>query len=445
MTIEPESRFEQTMTAKIDAERKWTGERIAAALKVGAKYREYKPMFDQTNYSYTTAAAFPYASLTTPTDMYVHKRPMYLLVEPAKAMALLGSQPSLFTYSAFNSLKATAVEDYIAKESTGAGYVMGTLQAGPHTILAGVRVEKNEWSSDRKSINSATLRETPVHHGNAYTNVLPGLHLRHELRKNLILRESVNRSYGRPTLSRLTLGRSEDVNGNIAVGNPYLKPTESDNADLQLEQYTQRGGLYSAGVFYKKMKGFYYNQVYKFSVLDANDIAIPNPAGTRQWQQWQNALGATNRGLELIANQKLYFLPKPFNGLGVQLSATLTDSVANYPDRPGEKLPTYGFSHYMFNSALEYVQGNFRGRIAYRYRSEYLEGIDTSKYIDDWFAAREQVDAEVSYRLRKNLRVYANGDNLTQRVQASYQGTLPYIEDNSNFGYRITVGAELNF
>lgn len=445
MTMEPEERWEKTLTAKVDVEKKFVGERMASAIKVGAKYREFKPMFDQTNYSYTTAANFPYASITTPTDRYVHKNPMYLDVDPLRAVALLNSTPSLFTYSTYNSLRASAVEDYVAKESTSSGYAMGTVQYGHHTLLAGVRVERNSWAANRKTISQVTLRESPVHNGNSYTNVLPGIHFRHELRKNLILRESVNRSYGRPTLSRLTLGRSEDINGNIAVGNPYLKPTESDNVDVQIEQYTQKGGLYSAGFFYKKMKGFYYNQIYKFNEFDENDIAIPNASGTRQWQQWQNARGATNKGLELIANQKLYFLPKPFNSLGVQLSATFTDSVANYPDRPGEKLPTYGFSHYMFNSSLEYVQGKFRGRIAYRYRSEYLEGIDTSKYIDDWFAAREQVDAEVSYRLRKNVRLFVNGENLTGRVQASYQGTLPYIEDNSNFGYRITVGGDLTF
>lgn len=445
MTMEPESRFERTMTAKIDAEKKWVSDKVASALKIGAKFREYKPMFDQTNYSYTTAANFPYASLTQTTDLFVHQRPMYLLVDPLKSVALLNSTPSLFTYSAYNSIRATAIEDYIAKETTDAYYAMGSFQLGRHTLLGGVRAEHNTWASDRKTINAVTLKESPVHNGRSYTEWLPGLHLRHALAPNLILRESVSKSYGRPTLSRLTLGRSEDINGNVAVGNPYLSPTTADNADIQLEQYIGKGGLYSVGLFWKKMKGFYYNQIYKFNVLDANDAGIPDPAGTRQYSKWQNANGAVNKGIELIANQKLYFLPKPFDGFGIQLSATFTDSVADYPNRPGEKLPTYGFSHYMFNSSLDYVYGKFRGRVSYRYRSEYLEGIDTNRYIDDWFDGREQIDAEVSYRLRKNLRTYVNGENLTSRVQASYQGRRPYIEDNSNYGYRLTFGAEYTF
>ncbi len=445
LTMEPEDRVETSYTAKIDAEKKFVGQSLAAAIKVGAKFRGSDPRFDQTQGNYTTTATFPYAQVVRPIDRVVHRRQQYMQVQPEKVRELLKSNPALFPVNVYAGLRASAIEDFTAHESTTAAYAMGTAQIGRTTILGGVRVETNTWDSKRKTIDQVTLRESPVKNGNDYTNVLPGIHFRHALQPNLILRESFNRSYGRPTLSRLTLGRSEDVNGNIAVGNPFLKPTTADNFDAQLEQYTARGGLFSVGVFWKKMQGFYYNQVYKFNVLDANEVAIPDVNGTRQWQRWENAKGAENKGIELIAQQKLYFLPKPFNGLGVQLSATFTDSVANYPDRPGEKLPTYGFSRTMFNAAADYVLGNFRGRLAYRYRSSYLEGIDTTKYLDDWFAAREQLDAEVSYRLRKNIRLTVSGENLTSRPQASFQGYLPYIEDNSNYGWRATFGVDLTF
>ncbi len=150
----------------------------------------------------------------------------------------------------------------------------------------------------------------------------------------------------------------------------------------------------------------------------------------------EETFGAMNEGNIGYALQRLP---------GLLVSATFTDSVANYPDRPGEKLPTYGFSHYMFNASADYVLGNFRSRLTYRYRSQYLEGIDANKYLDDWFAPREQLDAEVSYRLRKNIRLTVSGENLTSRVQASYQGYLPYIEDNSNYGWRATFGMDVTF
>ncbi|MBI5766455.1 MAG: TonB-dependent receptor [Verrucomicrobia bacterium] len=446
LTLEPEDRIEETVTAKIDAEKKFVTDRFVFAFKTGGKIRATFPRFDQSQQNYTTGTTFPYAQVVRPTDRVVHKRPQYLEVIPEKVRELLASSPALFPSNVYAAKRASVIEDFAAEEKTGAAYAMGTVQLGRHTtILGGVRVEANWWESRRKQVDQATLRETPVNNGSYYTNVLPGLHFRHALGPNLILRESVNRSYGRPTLSRLTLGRSEDINGNIAQGNPYLRPTTSDNFDVQLERYTARGGLFSVGLFWKKMQGFYYNQSYRFTTLDANGDAIPDPNGTRTWQKWQNAAGADNKGIELIAQQKLHFLPKPLNGLGLSLSATFTDSVAHYPDRPGEKLPTYGFSRAMFNASGDYVLGPFRGRLSYRYRSAYLEGIDTTRYLDDWFAAREQLDAEVSWRLRKNTRLTISGENLTSRVQASYQGYLPYIEDNSNYGWRATVGVELTF
>jgi len=324
---------------------------------------------------------------------------------------------------------------------------MASVQIGRTTIVGGVRVESNSWESTRKRIDAVTLREIQRKDGNKYTEWLPGLHFRHELRKNLILRESYNRSYGRPTLSRLTLGRSIDVNGNIAEGNPKLDPTTSHNFDVQLEQYTQTGGLYSAGVFYKKMKGFYYNKVYRYTLLDANEVPIPDPAGVAQYSQWQNANGAINKGIELIANQKLFFLPGPLQNLSVQTSATFSDSDAKYPDRPDEKLPTYGFSDYMFNGALEYAHGKFRARAAYRYRAAYLEGIDTNRYIDDWYAAREQVDVEASYRITRGLRLQASVEDVFGKARASEQGFIrgAYPEDVYRYGWKATVGIDYTF
>jgi len=195
------------------------------------------------------------------------------------------------------------------------------------------------------------------------------------------------------------------------------------------------------------MKGFYYEKEYTFNVLDANGTPIPDPIGTRLYSQQQNANGAVNYGLELVANQKLFFLPGPLKGLTVSTSATFTDSDAKYPDRPDEKLPTYGFSKTMFNGALEYAQGKFRARASYRYRAAYLEGIDTNKYIDDWFAAREQVDAEASYRWTRNLRVSASVEDVFARPRVSEQGFQrgAYPEDVYRYGWKVTFGVDYTF
>jgi hypothetical protein len=91
------------------------------------------------------------------------------------------------------------------------------------------------------------------------------------------------------------------------------------------------------------------------------------------------------------------------------------------------------------------VQGKFRGSISYRFRSDYLSGLGATAGTDDIFAAREQVDMELSYRFAKKLRGFISGDNLTSRPQVSYFAHPRNVEDHSQFGWRATVGAEYSF
>lgn len=447
LSIEPEAKVEKVMNGKVDWERKFIGEKFTTALKTGVKYRESKPRFEQTEYVYdTVATGFPYASVIKPVDRLLRGIQQYAEVEPRKVRALLGTNPNLFVNQHYDSLTGSAIEDYQAKESTSAAYVMGSLQSRRHTVITGLRMERNQWRSANKVIDEGTLSEKIVHTGNTYSVWLPGIHFRHVLAPNLIMRESVHRSYARPRLSSLTEGRREDEDGNVDQGNPFLKPTTSTNFDAQIEYYSARGGLYSVGVFYKKMKGFYFDRTLRFAgAYDANRQPILVPNGPLTYTFADNAEGAVNKGIELIAQQKLFFLPKPFGNLGVSLSATFTDSDAKYPQRPNEKLPTFGFSDYIFTSSLEYVQGKFRGSISYRYRSDYLSSLGSTRDSDDIYAAREQVDAEISYRFAKRLRVYASGDNLTSRPQVSYFAYPINVEDNSQFGWRATTGVEYSF
>ncbi len=447
LSIEPEERWENAYSGKTDWERKFVGEKLAGAFKTGAKYTQTKQRFEQDQYEYDTPATFPYAQVMKRSDFVINGREMFMEIEPAKVRALLQSNPALFPYVAYDSLKGAAEEDYIAKETTTAGYVMGTVQLGRSTIVGGVRAEHNTWDSTRKQIDARSLREVQRKVGRDYTQYLPGLHGRHALQPNLILRESYNRSYARPTISRLTLGRSEDINGNIAEGNPFLDPTTSHNVDVQLEKYTAKGGLYSIGYFWKKMKGFYYNSDSRFTVTDpVTGDPIIDPSGTRRYRKWENANGATNQGVEVILQQKMYFLPPLLRGLTANVSVTVGKSEADYGAlRAGESLPTFGFSDYMFNASLDYAIGKLRTNLRYSYRSDYLTGIGDNRYVDDTFAAREQVDLEASYRLTRKLRVNANVINLTSRPQVSYQSFPQYVEDNSRSGWRATVGVDYTF
>ncbi len=453
LTYSPRDAAEKASSARIDVERKFAGAKLGGALKFGGKFRSNVKEQDQASVVYrtgTNAAGFPYASLLTRTDYKVFGAlPIYQYPDLERVDALRRSRPELFALQTNDALLNNVINDYRAEEDIAAAYGMGTLRFGATTLITGLRLEHNTFKSRTYRYNSATpaVPDT-VNAKRDYTMWLPGLHLRHELAKNLILRESYNRSYSRPDVNALVAGLNLDTNtGNISGGNPNLKPSTSHNFDVQLEYYTPKGGLYSAGVFYKKMKGFYYETSLRFTDTDANGYPIPDPNGTRIYSSTDNALGATNYGLELIARQRLLFLPAPFSGLGVALSGTFTESDGKYPGRLDEDLPTYGFSDRIYNAALEYAGGGFRARLSYTYRSDFLEGLDANNLFDDYFGAYESLNWESSYQLNRGTRLFFNVNNLTDEPQISYQGVNrpDNPEDYTKYSWRATFGVGYRF
>lgn len=453
LTLAPRDAAEKASSAKVDLERKFTSDTLTGALKFGGKFRSNVKEQDETSIVYRTgthASGFPYADLLTRTDYKVFGAlPIYMYPDLKKVDALLRTRPNLFALQTNDALLNNVINDYRAQEDVTAAYGMGTVRYGRTTMITGLRMEHNTFESRTYRFNSNTpATPTTVNAKRDYTMWLPGVHFRHELSRNLILRESYNRSYSRPDVDALVAGLQLDTTtGNISGGNPNLEPSTSHNFDVQLEYYTPKGGLYSAGVFYKKMKGFYYESSLRFTDTDANGYPIADPNGARTYTTTDNALGATNYGVELIARQKLLFLPKPFNGLGVALSGTFTESDGKYPGRLDEDLPTYGFSDKIYNAALEYAGGGFRARLSYTYRSDYLEGLDANNNFDDYFGAYESLNWESSYRLTKNTTLFFNVNNLTDEPKMSYQGYQhpDNPEDYTTYSWRATVGATLRF
>lgn len=439
---------EEVLSAKMDWVKTFIGDRGIFNLKIGAKLRKSNQEFDEQVDLYEMDETFPYASVLEATDEILFRKPKYFNVQPQAGKDLFASNPELFKFVEDDSLEDSNVGDYDAEETTTAAYVMGTYEWGPHTIIAGVRWEKNKWDNVNKQVSylDDIPSVTSINQGSSYSFWLPGVHLRHELSENVILRESYNRSYGRPRLSELSRGRWVDDEGNIEDGNPNLKPAISDNFDAQIEYYTDQGGLYSVGIFYKNIEDFTYTQVYNFNELNASGIPIVDDGGDFEYERPLNGAGATNYGLELILRQHLYFLPGPLNGLSAAISATFTESDADYPNRDDDRdLPLEGFSSELYTFTLDYALGDFSARVDYRYRGDYIEGLGDNIESDEFYAAEYRVDAEATYQLQKGLFLFATASNLTDEPQVSYQGYSQFVEDASFAGRKFTFGVEYNF
>ena len=169
-----------------------------------------------------------------------------------------------------------------------------------------------------------------------------------------------------------------------------------------------------------------------------------------------------------MIQQRLSFLPKPFNRFHVMASATFSDSEGSYPfvDTAGnvviqpEKLPVRGFSDKILYGALSYGGERLRVKASYRFRSEFFE--DAGSFVTvpvsgapspaarnllhhDFASPREQVDMEISYRVSDKLEVFANVDNLTERPVNRHQGIKEAPEDISFHSRRFIFGVTAKF
>jgi TonB-dependent receptor len=441
-------KVEEVFSARVDWERSFDLGSNVLTFKTGAKFNRSAPRFDRLVNVYSMDEAFPYADVVVRNDEVLMGGRKYFDVIPANGVALLNSTPGLFDFEEEDSLEDSNFTDFDATEDTAAGYVMGTLRAGIHTVLGGVRYEQVDWENSNYHVSylDGVASLTQVESGDSYGHWLPSLHLRHELVPNLILRESYNRSYGRPRLGELTEGRFVNEDGDITDGNANLKPAIADNYDVQLEYYTDNGGLYSIGVFYKDIADFSYVQTYNFSELDANGVPVFDPEGDFEYEVPQNGSAAKNYGVELIARQRFGFLPGVLRGLSAGVSATFADSEATYPNRDDDRdLPLPGFSKFMFTGSVEWAWRGFQIRGDYRYRDAYIEGLGDSIESDEFYDAEQNVDVEASYTFANGVKMYATGTNLTDEAQVSYAGYSQFVEDASLSGRKFTIGLGYSF
>jgi TonB-dependent receptor len=429
---------DSALTGHFDWEQFFGGTRAAFKLKAGAKYRASSQKQDLNADVYEMDETFPYAQVLTPTNEVLFRKQKYFDVQPRAGLDLLASTPSLYELVEDDSLEDSNISDYDATERIGAAYVMGTWEFGINTIIGGVRFENYDWDNTNKVVSYLDEVPTvrPVNVGQSHSFVLPGIHGRHAITDKLILRESYNRSYGRPRLEELSRGRWVDDEGNIEDGNPNLLPAVSHNFDVQLEYYTQTNGLFSVGYFRKHIKDFTYTEVYNFDALDANNIPIPVAGGDFEYERPVNGTDATNQGIELIARQNLFFLPGALKGLWVGLSATFTESDANYPDRTDrDDLPLEGFSPRLYTATVDYQWKSIQARVDYYFRDDYIEGLGSDIESDEFFGQEQRLDAEVHYWLPgRKLRLSATATNLTNEPQVSYQGYPSFVEDASFSG-----------
>jgi iron complex outermembrane recepter protein len=318
-------------------------------------------------------------------------------------------------------------------------------------------------ADDIAFMNDADLISTSA---KDHDHVLPSFNVKFELTDEWLLRFAASRAMARPDIGNLrnyigigaTLASTSNVNdplwikdgsGNItgsnvrytaSAQNPFLAPVTAKQYDLSLEYYFADVGSFTVTLFDKDFDD--YIQFGRFNRIATNNgvermVEVSGPL---------NGEGAGINGYEVAFQSFFDFLPAPFDGFGVQLNYThinnegitnpgVRSETAQGTTLTGQAPDTIsvnrleGLSDDSYTVILMYENDAVRARIAYSWRSEYLQtAIDCCVAYPIWSDEYGQVDASFAWHISDNFEFNVQGSNLTNEETRLFQ-QVSNVED----------------
>lgn len=343
--------------------------------------------------------------------------------------------------------------DWKVRERNQAAYAQATFEGRwaqmPWVFNVGVRYVHTEVESDAISAQVESITGNPGDPTNAqvhftdplplsknssYHDWLPSLNFRIDLRENLIVRASLSETLTRPTLTDLRANESIGVRppgpGSYGTGNVGLKPYTAKNVDLGIEWYLNDTSYLALAGFYKNVDNF------------ITEITVPVTIQGYPFLKTApvNADAAIIKGAEFSFQYTFDRLPRPFDGLGMQLNYTYVDSRQSF-DRSiaSGQFAVEGLSD-SGNLVLFYEKGRFGIRAAYNWRGEYLEAVRGAQGEPTTVEPYGQLDLSGSFRINDHLSLFAEATNLNDERESAwsrYENRVQWIESN---GRTVTLG-----
>jgi len=337
--------------------------------------------------------------------------------------------------------------NYTASENIHAGYIMFKLKPVKHLgIVGGLRMEATDTQytgniiefDDKGDIASQQTKTEE----SRYTSILPDVSLKYSFSKNTKLRFAFTHAIARPNYYDLVpyvnIIREDSE---ISFGNPDLKATRSVNYDLLFDHYfSNKIGLISAGVFYKDVKDFIYDNVidhYSDDQLNVNDF---------QAKTIKNGKPAKIYGFEIAFERQLDFLPSFLKNLNFYANYSYTGSeMKGIINRENEKLDLAGVVPNTFNLSLAYETKRLSIRNSFNFADAYIDKYGSESFRDRYYDQQFFWDVNASYLIGNHFRIYTDFRNLTNQPLRYYQGSSKLTAQEEFYKFNWDVGLRFNF
>lgn len=335
--------------------------------------------------------------------------------------------------------------NYTANENITAGYIMLNQNFGKKLlVIAGVRFENTgiDYKGHEANVDEETVSETEG--SDNYLDILPALLAKYDIGEKTVIRAAFTNTLARPNYYDLVPYRSMNKDdGELSEGNPELNPTRSMNLDFMVEHYLKKVGILSGGIFYKNIDDFIFT-------YEINDFTDPVSGYTfDSYFQPMNGSNAQLMGFEISAQHQFDYLPGFLGGFGIYGNYTFTDSrIEGLPveGREDEELPMPGTAKNTVNGSLSYEKGKLNLRLSLNYSSSFLEtdGVGETAFFDRYYDNVLYLDANGTFAINKNLRIFVEANNLTNQPLRYYQGEKGRVAQAEYYNARLTAGVKLD-
>lgn len=313
------------------------------------------------------------------------------------------------------------------------GTMLGSVDVIGNVGVRYVHTDQNATGFLRTGNNTA-----PVAFPKTFNDWLPSFNLKAELTRTLIARFAASRVLTRPNVTdsapRITVSTDAPT---ASGGNPQLLPFLATQFDGSLEWYFNPRGALTGAVFYKKMDNY----------ITAQNVNIDIPGrGTVLLSTQVNGGKAKVYGVEAGYNQVFTFLPKPFDGLGMQASYTHTSVKATYTAGARPIVDQLiGLSKNSFNVVGFYEKGPLATRLSYVWRDRYLSGTGSTTQAPTYTAPFGTLDGSISYKLLPNVSVSAEAINLSGAKLYTYNDDPNRFGEINYYGRTFLFGVRAEF
>ena len=361
-----------------------------------------------------------------PIYAFISRAPSSLLTQSPSV--IFGATQACDRCSLINVQPIGQAGSYTATDRTSAGYAMLDWGLRENVrIIAGARVETARIGVDASTQGGFTAAARLNN-----TDVLPSLLINTRLSETQNLRFGITRTLARPEYRELAPVTFRDVLGGVSVtGNDKLQRSLIDNYDLRYEIFPNAGEVLSIGGFVKR--------------FDRPVERLESATSGAYQALYQNAISATDIGVELEARKQLGFLgswAEAFTGFS---NVTLMSSKVSLDTTRGLAVTDrtrrlVGQAPYVVNAGLTYSSrsGRTNATLLYNVVGERIYAAGVAPLPNIVEAPRDIVDFSLRFPVWREVSGRLDARNILDARYRFMQGNLE--REGYNSGRTISVG-----